>query len=568
MKRQYILIFSFFNLLLLTGCSSMLETDSDLVEYEKDNTLDHATDSVYSTMGIVNKMQIIADRVVLLGELRGDLVVTTESATSDLKRLAAFDNSEANKYNVVSDYYAIINNCNYFLAHADTTMQRRGRQLLLSEYAAVKSFRAWTYLQLAMIYGRVPLVLTPLMTEQEANDAMNQSYLDIVDICQYFISDLTPYVGVELPRLGIINNYNSKQFFIPIKALLGDLCLWAGRYQEAAQWYHDYLNDAKQPIHLSLSRSYWPNPSQYTSPILGYDGNDSQDVLCFIPMESRVFDGVVSDLPNIFNSTTQNNYYYQVKPSERMDSISKAQIYCTEYQSATLIDTIYAPRTGLTSERYVGDLRLCTNYRLSPMGGQSDYSEYNSFYQTISKIWSARVPLYRGTMIYLRYAEALNRLGLPQSAFLILKYGMCNDNMKLYVDDVERAKAGSLVDFDPAEFRRVDGAGNLAIRGIHSYGSGDTHANKEYTLPEPPYSMATRQDTVDYQIPRVEDMIITEMALEGAFEGTRYFDLMRVALRRNDPAYLANPISYREGTVNEALRTLLMDKSNWYLPLP
>ena len=66
----------------------------------------------------------------------------------------------------------------------------------------------------------------------------------------------------------------------------------------------------------------------------------------------------------------------------------------------------------------------------------------------------------------------------------------------------------------------------------------------------------------------VEDMIITEMALEGAFEGSRYYDLMRVALRRNDPAYLANPISHREGTPNEALRSKLMDKTNWYLPLP
>ena len=46
----------------------MLETESDLVMFEEDNTLNHATDSVYSVMGIINKMQVIADRVVLLGE--------------------------------------------------------------------------------------------------------------------------------------------------------------------------------------------------------------------------------------------------------------------------------------------------------------------------------------------------------------------------------------------------------------------------------------------------------------------------------------------------------------------
>ena len=41
----------------LTSCSDILETESELVEYENDNTLNQPTDSVYSVMGIVNKMQ-------------------------------------------------------------------------------------------------------------------------------------------------------------------------------------------------------------------------------------------------------------------------------------------------------------------------------------------------------------------------------------------------------------------------------------------------------------------------------------------------------------------------------
>ena len=83
-----------------------------------------------------------------------------------------------------------------------------------------------------------------------------------------------------------------------------------------------------------------------------------------------------------------------------------------------------------------------------------------------------------------------------------------------------------------------------------------------------PTALATRQDTIDYQIPLVEDMIINEMALEGSFEGYRFYDLMRVALRRGDPAYLAEPVSRRNGEVNDAMRTLLLDTKNWYLPLP
>ena len=218
----------------LTSCADMLETDSELVEYEKDNTLNHPTDSVYSVMGIINKMQVIADRSVLLGEVRGDLVSTTEAASADLKRLANFDFTQDNKYNQVSDYYAVINNCNYYLAHIDTTLQRRGRILFQREYAAVKAFRAWTYLELVKAYGSVPLVTTPMMTEREANDALNITPSNIKQVCQYFIDDLKPLVEVEVPDFGTIGDYKSVDFFLPIKALLGDLYLWSEQYNDAA----------------------------------------------------------------------------------------------------------------------------------------------------------------------------------------------------------------------------------------------------------------------------------------------------------------------------------------------
>ena len=84
----------------------------------------------------------------------------------------------------------------------------------------------------------------------------------------------------------------------------------------------------------------------------------------------------------------------------------------------------------------------------------------------------------------------------------------------------------------------------------------------------PADSLATRQDTIDYQIPLVEDLIITEMALDGAFEGFRLYDLMRVAMRRGDNAYLADPVSMRNGEQDAALRAKLMNQENWYLPLP
>lgn len=546
----------------LTSCEDMLETDSKFVMYESDNTLSNPTDSVYSVLGIINQMQKIADRTVLLGEVRADLVTITDAANADLKRLSAWDFSMENKYNSVSDYYSVINHCNYFLHHVDTTLTRRGYKIFQAEYAAVKTFRAWTYLELVKNYGSVPFVLEPLMTEIDAREAMNDksNYANIQQICEYFINDLTPYAYRRVPSWGNINGRNSKEFFIPMRILLGDLCLWAGRYNEAATWYHDYLTDRDEPIHQNNSKISWNNPTQFSSPSNGYTATN--DYLSFIPMEARAFDGVISELDDIFESTRDNYNYYQLTPSMGMRRLSSEQIYCMEYKTDTQTDTIYVPRTGLSDNLLVGDLRLYSNYTYKSTGSKNEYSEYGTETQTMTKTNTSTIPTSRAVMVYLRYAEALNRAGFPQSAMVVLKHGICQENLVNYVDSVELAAAGPLVEFDPNIFLREQ------IIGIHSRGSGESHCNEFYVLPLPEDSLATRQDTIDYQIPLVEDLIINEMALEGSFEGYRLYDLMRVAMRRNDPAYLADPISNRMSETDEALRAKLMDMNNWYLPLP
>ncbi|HQK41362.1 MAG TPA: RagB/SusD family nutrient uptake outer membrane protein, partial [Flavobacterium alvei] len=67
-----------------------------------------------------------------------------------------------------------------------------------------------------------------------------------------------------------------------------------------------------------------------------------------------------------------------------------------------------------------------------------------------------------------------------------------------------------------------------------------------------------------------ENNIIQEDALELAYEGSRWEDLVRIALRRNDPAFLADKVYdklSKEGNSNAStVRTKLMNVQNWYLP--
>ena len=67
----------------------------------------------------------------------------------------------------------------------------------------------------------------------------------------------------------------------------------------------------------------------------------------------------------------------------------------------------------------------------------------------------------------------------------------------------------------------------------------------------------------------VEDLIIDEMGLELAFEGTRFSDLYRVAHRRGNPDYLAKHVAKRHtGEIDENLRSKLQSEDSWFLPVP
>ena len=56
----------------------------------------------------------------------------------------------------------------------------------------------------------------------------------------------------------------------------------------------------------------------------------------------------------------------------------------------------------------------------------------DSSFAVMTKFTSANIPLYRTATVYLRLAEAINRMGYPDAAFAILKDGI-NDDLTSYV---------------------------------------------------------------------------------------------------------------------------------------
>ena len=141
MKYRNIL-FAVTAVLLTASCGDMLDTDSEIVEFEENNHLNSVSDTVYSVLGIINRIQVIAERNALIGDVHSDLIATTGKTSTDLKALSDFTAGIGNRYNQVSDYYAVINNCNNYLAKADTMLTLKGVKVFKREYVAVKVYRA------------------------------------------------------------------------------------------------------------------------------------------------------------------------------------------------------------------------------------------------------------------------------------------------------------------------------------------------------------------------------------------------------------------------------------------
>jgi len=66
----------------------------------------------------------------------------------------------------------------------------------------------------------------------------------------------------------------------------------------------------------------------------------------------------------------------------------------------------------------------------------------------------------------------------------------------------------------------------------------------------------------------LEEQILDERVRELAFEGERFYDLMRIAKRRNDPSFLAKKVSAKfPAGQRKAIYDKLLIEKNWYINL-
>lgn len=617
MTKIYKFIFAVLVIGGMASCADFFDQSSEHVVFADDDHLNQATDSLFSLVGILNKLQTIGDRTVLLGEVRGDLVDITTNANSDLRDIALFNIGDDNRYNNPADYYAIINNCNYFIAKVDTALKNnRNEYIFMKEYTAVKAIRAWTYLQLVLNYGSIPFVTEPILSKQEAEQ--NFPRYDLQAICQYFINDLMPltdrwadeYPGYTDARniKGLDDNGSYRLLFFPLNIVLGDLNLWLASatgnqsaYKEAAIRYYKYISQRNgDNSAYPIGRNYYmwsPGSTTWNSWRSATSGSWSSEtsgqnaeLITIIAGDSIRAEGTYSELRNLFYSREDNDYHVSIVPSTGMFNLSESQVNCCLGSNGLTFS--YAPND--LTEHMSGDLRLYQSYSYGERTDRLTNERFDVSY--IEKQSFQHIHIYRRAQLYLRLAEALNGAGFPRAAFSILSTGLNNE---IYETDVYPYSSESdstwisQLDFPVTRYGIItaqdiisttSSAENLNTMGIHSRGSGWTPYNEYYRLPEAepipvldeegnPIEGAfiIQKDTpelIEKQKAVVDSLLLNENGLELAFEGTRFYDIMRFAMRQPSPEqFLAEKVAARRGknNIDEGLKSRLMNKQNWYL---
>ncbi len=505
------------------SCDDMLDIGNDYVIYTNEYELVDPADTVTSVIGILNKLQGIAVRTNLLGELRADLVTVSSNAISDLQDISNLDIQEGNSYNCIRDYYAVINNCNLYLASVDSTAgnANRNEKYFETEIAQVHSIRAWTYLQLALVYGSVPLVVDPVTTKLQS-DAEYPMY-DLASICDYFISDLQSYYGKAYPDYQSVGGDIDPQLcFFPTQVVMGDLYLYracANQDKEsaksAAKCYYDYIMwdlSGKTYLLTGMSREYWSQSTLYSGTFRMPNSNKSSSDtwgttncsdITKIAMDAESSDGYYNELRLLYNSYTSTSFQEaSIHPSDQLIALSEADPY-VGYDTNNSLVTVSRDKLDddALEDHLYGDLRFQANYSEGTYrSGTDEYDE-----QTIQKHQEQHVTIYRASQLYLRLAEALNYAGYPRFARLILTMGLNNNGINYWVapyypNDTDQSFL-SYFDFNnnlflpygssyvnvTNDYGVVTGV-NTVLReesevnmlGIHMRGSGDAYANSDY----------------------------------------------------------------------------------------
>ena len=521
MKQYRNITFSIIlGLTLFTSCDDLLDVDPEEVLLTEDYLGASKIEARSALFGVLSQLQDVAGQYAVLGELRGDLVNVNSNTNDELREINNHTISADNSYADLTTIFSIINNCNFALEGIDTEAFEGD---LLDDYASILRIRTWAQIQILINYGKLPYITKPIKTSDELDDTY--PLLNIDEALDQLIKNLAEVEGVEN-----VTDYTGSLGFTIFKMipdqhiLLGDLHLWNGNNALAATNYKLFLDD---------NRTY--NLSSNTISVTENNGNYTYS------------DGWL----DIFDENVRTN--------EVIDYVAFSEQFRQPNNSFEVVTTQMQPSTSIIANwnsQSMGYEGLPVEENLDVRAELS--ATINDVEPLITKYQYEYFTWNRASKIYLRYAEAINYAGYPEQALVILNGIFNNPNVEP-VDAPIFFNVEDFLNFDEEYYLFNNSnepiAGNLGVRGR----AGLAPVGLDIDL------------TSATAIEEVGALILNEAALELAFEGSRWEDLVRFSRRANDASILANAVADKFETSGESgtaatVGQKLLNPENWYLP--
>jgi hypothetical protein len=546
---------------LVTGsysCRKMYDTKPEnLVEAQ--NAYQNIYDADAAVTGVYGKLLGLAGQYEVLNELRADLMDVTPNAGADLQQINTHNVQPGNAYADPKPFYKVILNCNDVMKNL--TIMHQDHKLTDDDYnqrwSDIGALRSWLYFQLGLQFGEIPYITESVSNIDDIKNISKYPRLKLDDLVKTLITFMNtlpyqdPYPAAN-SLITQIDGYPSKIFFINKKCLLGDLYLWDNDYHNAAITY-------KQVMETTTAAGTGDSYAYYNTYTLN-SGSDNDAVTqsawqTFFSRStndreyqtewiwSMVFDSKFAPENPFVNLFSNSGGKYLVKPSQNAIDNWNAQ----RQTDGTPFDYRGPNNTYKIINGQPVIVKFLYNYLNTSTGIPTDPLAKNGK-------WF----LYRTPTLHLRFAEAANRDGQTKIAWALVNAGI-----KGAFNDPNVADTLSRITHLPFPYdfdaRKLDAP---TIRGKYHRNLG-IRARVNATLLD-----TTLQHNDMMQ--QMEDKIIDEGALELAYEGNRWQDLMRIAHRRNDPAFLADKVYQKlleDGNPAAAdVRQRLMNPDNWFLP--
>ena len=471
-------------------------------------------DAGVSLEGAVMPLQDLMPKLIMVDGLRSDQMDVTPSADVFLQDINNQILTIDNPYLDASDFYKVIINVNEVLLNIDkVTAIDRNFDAYISHYykGALIGLRSWTYLNLIKLYGKAAWIDGNLAS-LPAN--LSQTIMTKEALIDTLINQNLPYLFD--PNVDKHVELQLSSSYPNAKAVVGELYLEKGDFVNAAKYIkmgiESYTNSTSiYKVDKTYTKDTWKN-------IFISAENGLSENIAVMPYNQNQGLNQFNPLPKWMMPYDM----FMVKPTQLLVDSFKAQMSVTKIPG-----DIYRGMKVSIDTTSAG-LPFINKYALDK-----------------AEPFSTDIIMSRAADLHLELAEALNRSGDSKTALIILNAGFSAEKVK------------------PAAYYKWNN--NLGIRGRAILAPKVVPDSIKVINGTDTTTVAfTGDDRINY----IEDLIIEERSLELAFEGKRWFDLVRIATRRNDPSYLANKVAAKfAGTPNyDAIRTKLMNPANWYLP--